>query len=94
MKDSGYPCGSFLYGIPSSEESEKYNPENERVFIHDGTITADGYGKLIGYEDHKLVHSTGFGNFQWGGDVRLATEEEIKHFISQLHYTDNIHYRY
>ena len=25
--------GDYLYGIPSSEESAKYHPENQRVFI-------------------------------------------------------------
>ena len=40
--------GSFLYGIPSSEESAKYNPEDQRVFIYDGHIDGDGYGMLIG----------------------------------------------
>lgn len=82
---STYKAGTFLYGIPTSEESAKYNPEGQRVFIHDGYVTADGYGKAIGYEDGVLKRSTGYGNFQWGGDVRLATEEEIKEFFSKLY---------
>ena len=57
-----YSAGTFLYRIPSSEVSASYNPEDQRVFIHDGCNTADGYGILIGWEDGKLVHSTGFGN--------------------------------
>lgn len=88
-----FAAGTFLYGIPSSEESASYHPEDQRVFLHDGCITADGYGILIGWEDGKLVHSTGFGNFCWGGDVRLATEDEIGKFISQIHYNDKINYR-
>lgn len=91
--NSKYRVGEFLYGIPSSEESAKYNPEDERVFIHDGMIDGDGYGKLIGFEDGKLVHSTGYGNFCWGGDVRLATDEEIKTFINKIHNNDKINYR-
>lgn len=85
MAKSEYKAGTFLYGIPSNEEVAKYNPEDQRVFIHDGCVTADGYGKAIGYEDGVLKRSTGYGNFQWGGDVRLATEEEIKEFFSNLY---------
>ena len=33
MKRSEFEIGEFLYGIPSSEESAKYNPEDQRVFI-------------------------------------------------------------
>lgn len=31
MKRSEYKIGEFLYGIPDSEESAKYNPESQRV---------------------------------------------------------------
>lgn len=80
-----YDTGTFLYGIPEDEESAKYNPEDERVFIFDGHVTADGYGMMIGYEDGKLVRSTGYGNFQWGGKVRPATKQEIIQFIKKLY---------
>jgi hypothetical protein len=46
-----YSAGTFLYGIPSSEESASYHPEDQRVFLHDGCNTADGYGILIGWAD-------------------------------------------
>ena len=85
MAKSEYKAGTFLYAIPSNEEVASYNPEDQRVFIHDGYITADGYGMAIGYEDGVLKRSTGYGNFQWGCDVRLATEEEIKEFFSKLY---------
>lgn len=88
-----YTVGTFLYGIPSSKESEQYHPEDERVFIYDGYNTADGYGILIGFEDSKLVHSTGFGNFCWGGNVRLATEKEQTQFMSKIHQYEGINYR-
>ena len=88
-----YTMGTFLYGIPSSEESARYNPEDQRVFIYDGHIDGDGWGVLIGWEDGKLVHSTGRGNFCWGGDVRLATEAEIERFMNQIHNCDAINYR-
>lgn len=29
MKRSEFEIGEFLYGIPSSEESAKYNPEDQ-----------------------------------------------------------------
>lgn len=54
MKRSEYKIGEFLYGIPDSEESAKYNPENQRVFIHNGYKNGDGYGKLIGWNDGEI----------------------------------------
>ena len=92
-EDEKYKAGDFLYGIPSSIESESYNPEDCRVFIFDGKIDGDGYGKLIGFEDGKLVKSTGYGNFCWGGDVRYATPEEITQFIRKVHVCESIPYR-
>lgn len=84
MKRSEYKIGEFLYGIPDSEESAKYNPENQRVFIHNGYKDGDGYGKLIGWNDGEIKKSTGWGNFCWGGSVRKATEEEIEPFMRAL----------
>lgn len=81
-----YNIGQFLYGIPSNEESAKYRPENQRVFIHNGRVGADGYGMLAGWEDGKIVKSTGWNNFMWGADVRPATEEEIEEFMKKFMY--------
>ena len=86
MRKSRFKTGDFLYGIPSSPENVKYNPEDERVFIHTGYETGDGYGILLGWHDHKIKRSSGHGNFQWGGDVRYATEEEIEKFMKKLMY--------
>lgn len=47
MKRSEYKVGEFLYGIPSSKECEKYHPEDQRVFIHNGYVSGDGYGILM-----------------------------------------------
>ena len=58
MKRSEFKIGEFLYKIPSSEESEKYNPVNQRVFIHNGYVDGDGYGVLIGWFDGKLQKSS------------------------------------
>lgn len=92
MKRSEYNIGEFLYGIPDSEESAKYNPENQRVFIHNGYKDGDGYGKLIGWSDGEIKKSTGWGNFCWGGSVRKATEEEIEQFMRALMNQDYIRY--
>lgn len=92
MKRSEYKIGEFLYGIPSDEESAKYNPENQRVFIHTGYINGDGYGKLIGWNDGKIKKSTGWNNWCWGDLVRKATDEEIEQFMNQLMNQDVIKY--
>ena len=92
MKRSEYKIGEFLYGIPDSEESAKYHPENQRVFIHNGYKNGDGYGKLIGWNDGEIKKSTGWGNFCWGGNVRKATEEEIGQFMQAMMNQDFIRY--
>lgn len=92
MKRSEYKIGEFLYGIPSDEESAKYHPENQRVFIHTGYINGDGYGKLIGWNDGKIKKSTGWNNWCWGDSVRKATDEEIEQFMKQLMNQDFIKY--
>lgn len=92
MKRSEFEIGEFLYGIPSSEESAKYNPEDQRVFIHNGYVSGDGYGKLIGWNDGVIKKSTGWGNFCWGGNVRKATYEEKEQFMRALMNQDIIKY--
>lgn len=84
MEKSEYKIGEFLYGISDSEESAKYHPENQRVFIHNGYKNGDGYGKLIGWNDGVIKKSTGWRNWCWGGTVRKATEEEIEQFMRAL----------
>lgn len=84
LKRTEYRIGEFLYGIPSSEESAKYNPECQRVFIHNGYENGDGYGILLGWHDGEIKRSTGWKNFMWGGDVREATAEEIDGFMKEL----------
>ena len=92
MERSEYQIGEFLYGIPDNEESVKYHPDDQRVFIHNGYINGDGYGKLIGWNDGKIKKSTGWANWCWGGKVRKATKEEIENFMSQLMLQDIIKY--
>lgn len=66
MKRTKFNYGEFLYGIPSSAESEKNNPKEERVFIHNRYVNGDGYGILIGWHNGYICKSNGFANFMWG----------------------------
>ena len=76
-----YKAGDFLYKLGD----KGIKKESQRVFIHTGQLNADGYGVLIGFDsDGKLLKSTGYGNYQYGNDVRLATEQEIKSFINEV----------
>ena len=83
-----YKAGDFLYKLGD----KGINKESQRVFIYTGNTTGDGYGVLIGFDsDGKLRKSTGYGNYQYGNGVRLATEEEIKEFIIEVfNYQDPI----
>lgn len=83
-----YKAGDFLYQFGD----ECIKKESQRVFIYTGYITGDGYGVLIGFDsDGKLRKSTGYANYQYGNDVRLATDEEIKSFINEVfNYQDPI----
>ena len=83
-----YKAGDFLYKLGD----KGIKKESQRVFIYTGVTTGDGYGVLIGFDsDGKLRKSTGYGNYQYGKNVRLATEEEIKAFIIEVfNYQDPI----
>ena len=83
-----YKAGDFLYKLGD----KGIKKESQRVFIYTGVTTGDGYGVLIGFDsDGKLRKATGYGNYQYGNNVRLATEEEIKAFIIEVfNYQDPI----
>lgn len=84
---SEFNAGTILYGIPSNGSHS-----NPCIFLHDGEKSADGYGKVIDVDvvTKKVLSSSGYGNFQWGGSVRLATDREISMFISAIHNQDKI----
>lgn len=84
-----YKAGDFLYQLGDKPKDRK---DAQRVFIYTGHITGDGYGILIGFDaDGKLRKSTGYANYQYGNDVRPATEKEIKAFIEAVfNYQDHI----
>lgn len=83
-----YKPGFFLYELDNLYERK----DSHRVFIYTGQCNADGYGILFGWgSDGKLMKSTWYGNFQYGGDVRLATQEEVEAFIQEVfNYKDPI----
>lgn len=87
MKESEYVEGTYLYKLGKGSDKEA-----QRVFIHTGYETGDGYGVLIGFtSDGKLCKSTGHGNYQYGGKVRFATQEEINAFLEEvIRYQDPI----
>ena len=87
MKKSEFEAGSYLYKLHGN-----YKKDDQRVFIHTGYITADGYGVMLGFlEDGTLCKSSGHGNYQYGNDVRYATQDEIDNFINEvLYYPQNI----
>lgn len=77
-----YNAGDFLYKLGEYDKNEK---ESRKIFIYTGQRNADGYGILLGFDSEgHLRKSTGYGNFQYGNEVRLATEEEIKAFIWEV----------
>ena len=79
MRKSKYKAGTFLYKKDSNLK------ESKRVFLHSGYVTADGYGVIFGFtEDGILCKSSGHGNYQYGGDVRIATLEEIDAFTKEV----------
>ena len=84
-----YKPGFFLYQLDELYERKK---DAHRVFIYTGQLNADGWGVLIGFDsDGKLRKSTGYNNFQYGGDVRIATQEEVEEFIwAVFNYQDPI----
>lgn len=71
MKRSEYEIGQYLF-------------DGQHAFIHDGYVNADGYGIVIGYVGHELRKNSGYGNFQFGGKPRPATEVEIRNLICDI----------
>lgn len=76
---SEYNCGDILF-----------NESNNKPFIHDGEITGDGLGVVIGFAYHKdklvLCRTSGKGNYQVNPSVvrRTATEAEKQWLMNQI----------
>lgn len=86
METKQFKPGTYLYKL--SHPKDDHLPEGgKRVFIHDGYITGDGYGVMLGFTANcELCKSSGYGNYCYGGNVRLATDEEIELFVKEVHY--------
>lgn len=81
MNTFEYQPGDYLYKLGTKGKLSK----NKKVFIHNGYVTGDGYGVLLGFtDDEQLCTSSGWGNYCYGGDVRYATQDEIEEFIKQV----------
>jgi hypothetical protein len=73
MKKSEYKAGTFLV-----------NADNH-VFLHDGYLTGDGYGALIGETcSGKIERASDFGNFCMYPIRGKATEQEINDFMRKV----------
>ena len=94
MRKSEFNAGDFLYKEGGLGFGNIENSIAERVFITDGTVDGDGYGVMLGFSGGKLLKSTGYGNYCYGGPVRKATEDEIKEFILSVHNFDKPIERY
>lgn len=83
-----FKAGDYLYKLGDKCTLSKA----KRVFIYTGELNADGYGVLVGFTaEGKLMKSSGYGNYQYGGVVRHASEDEIKMFIQEVfNYDDPI----
>ena len=75
MKRSKYEIGQYLF-------------DGHHAFIHDGYVDADGYGVVIGYYKNELRKNSGYGNWQKTGNIRPATEIEIKNLLRDIMYHD------
>lgn len=64
---------------------------DEKVFIHDGFVNADGYGVIIGEDSDGMIQkSNGIGNFMNEGCCRKATSQEITDFFAKVRKTQKI----
>ena len=64
---------------------------DDKVFIHDGFINADGYGVIIGEDSDGMIQkSNGIGNWMKEGFCREATLQEIADFFAKVRKTQKI----
>lgn len=80
MKKSEYNAGDFLLCEGDGT-----------VFLHDGTKDGDGYGAVIGMTTEGVVcRSSGDGNWQKGGVVRLADLDEVARLVNAIRHARSI----
>lgn len=79
MRLSEYKAGTILVD------------SNDKVFIHDGFINADGYGVIIGEDSDGMTQkSNGIGNWMKWRIKGLATKEQIIEFFAKVRKTQKI----
>lgn len=62
-----------------------------KVFIHDGFISADGYGVIIGEDSDGMIQkSNGIGNWMKKSCLREATSQEVCEFFAKVRKTQKI----
>lgn len=62
-----------------------------KVFIHDGFISADGYGVIIGEDSDGMIQkSNGIGNWMKKSCLRKATSQEVCEFFAKVRKTQKI----
>ena len=65
-----------------------FNERHQTPFIHDGKVTGDGLGVVIGFTNSRgktvLCRTSGSGNYQTSAKVRRATEEEKAWLMHQI----------
>ena len=86
---SEFKAGEYLFKLG---EHAKQLTTPERVFIHNGVVSGDGYGVALGWSGGKLLKSSGPNNYCYGAEVRLANEEEIEEFIKSMYRQDVIYW--
>lgn len=73
MRLSEYKAGTILVD------------DDDKVFIHDGFINADGYGVIIGEDSDGMIQkSNGIGNWMKEGCWREATSQEVSEFFAKV----------
>lgn len=64
---------------------------NDKVFIHDGFVNADGYGVIIGEDSDGMIQkSNGIGNWMKEVCCREATSQEVSEFFAKIRKTQKI----
>lgn len=79
MRLSEYKAGTILVD------------SDNKVFIHDGFVNADGYGVIIGEDSDGMIQkSNSIGNWMKEGCWREATSQEVRDFFTKVRKTQKI----
>ena len=78
MKRSKFSSGTFLLDSEGN------------AFLHDGNISADGYGCVLGFYEGNVMTSSGFSNWCKDNIRGVASSYEIDILIKSIHVTERI----